>query len=45
MAGHLVGFGSVNRQESRAVAEKPRDAAVTFQHGVRLLSWIQSNWK
>ena len=32
-------------QESRAVAGKSRNAAVIFQDGGWLLSWIQSNWK
>jgi len=33
------------KQESRAVAGKPCDAAVIFQHGGKLSSWIWSNRK
>jgi len=33
------------KQESRAVAGKARDAAVIFQDGGRLLSWVWLNRK
>jgi len=35
----------MDKQESRAVAGKPRDAAVIFQDDGRLPSWIWSNRK